>query len=73
MSVSEQLTFEQIFDRHYDNDNKLCTRRSLLEQFKEVNRELIQQKLNNLPKGLSSDHEIIACAIYKGLLEDLEK
>ena len=35
---------QQIFDRIYDNDNKLCTRRSLFEQFKEVAREWLQQK-----------------------------
>lgn len=44
MSVSEKQTFEQIFDKHYDNNNKICTRRSLLEQFKTVAREWLHQK-----------------------------
>ena len=37
-------TLKQIFDKLYDNDNKICTRKSLFEQFKEVNREWLQQK-----------------------------
>ena len=37
-------TPKQIFDSLYDNDNKICTRKSLWEQFKEINREWLQQK-----------------------------
>ena len=37
-------TFRQIFDRLYDNDNKICTKKSLFEQFKQVNRVWLQQK-----------------------------
>ena len=34
--------------------------------------EMLQQKINNLPGGLSSDYEIMACSIYKGLSEELK-
>ena len=73
MRVPKKETFEQIFDKYYDNTNKICTRRSLLEQFKTVAKEWVQQYQNDLPEGLSSEYEIMACSIYKRLVEDLEK
>ena len=36
-------TFTKIFDESYDNKNKICTRKSLLEQFKKINRDWLQQ------------------------------
>jgi len=71
MSVSEQLTFEQIFDKHYDNTNKICTRRSLLEQLKQVNREWLQQKIDESKKPLCPDYR--KELVIKWLLEDLDK
>ena len=67
-SVSEQLIFEQIFDKHYDNTNKICTRRSLLEQFKQVNNEWLQHKEFSKPLV-----ELDGVDIIKELVEDLEK
>jgi len=69
MTTSEQNTFREIFDKHYDNDNKICTRRSLFEQFKDVNREWLQQKRKDaISRGF------VAYEVFLDeLLEELEK
>jgi len=58
MTVPKKETLAQIFVRLYDNDNKICTRRSLFEQFKEVNREWLKQTEWHLTKAdaYSRDH-----------------
>jgi len=46
-------TLKQIFDKLYDNDNKVCTRRSLFEQFNQVAKEWLQQKQPKLKENMT--------------------
>lgn len=64
-------TPRQIFDRLYDNDNKICTRKSLFEQFKEINRIWLQQKRQEHLDHTVQMHRTIRCFITE-LLEELK-
>ena len=64
---------QQIFDKLYDNDNKICTRKSLFEQFKQVNRAWLQQKQVPINIDTIFQDEEIRQRFLTELLEELEE